>query len=44
MAKSMRRNHDASEMDRLGRKAVSEKYNWEVESKKLIKLYAEVLQ
>ncbi len=35
---------DAAEMGRNGRKAVLEKYNWETESKKLIKFYEEILQ
>ena len=35
---------DAAEMGRNGRKAVLEKYNWEAESKKLIKFYEEELQ
>jgi glycosyltransferase involved in cell wall biosynthesis len=34
----------AAEMGRNGRKAVLEKYNWEAESKKLIKFYEEILQ
>ena len=34
----------AAEMGRNGRKAVLEKYNWETESKKLIKFYEEILQ
>ena len=35
---------DAAEMGRNGRKAVLEKYNWEAESKKLIKFYEEIFQ
>ena len=34
----------AAEMGRNGRKIVLEKYNWEAESKKLIKFYEEELQ
>lgn len=35
--------HEAAAMGENGRKAVLEKYNWEAESKKMIKFYEEVL-
>lgn len=34
---------EAIEMGRNGRRAVLEKYNWQKEEKKLIRLYAEIL-
>ena len=32
----------ASQMGKYGRKAVIDKYNWELESKKLVKIYNEI--